>query len=665
MKRTSRKSYLIFIAAVLVIMFSSCNMPTPQQRPGDPTPDINLILTQIAAEHQSEANTEAPTETAEIPTETPGPTATPQKIETLTVCLGKEPQTLFFYAESSQAMWSVLESIYNGPFDKQNGESIPVIFDDISVKSEPVTIVQGDVIVDFDGDPVEMKTGTVFMPANPQTDCSGTSCLSTWFYNSTQAEMLQTVITFRLKDDLFWNDGTPLTAEDSVYSMSVNGMKGINASKRIYNLTESYTALDEHTVEWRGLPGYQPDDPSDVFWSPLPGHVMKGMSVEDILSSEQINQSPLGWGAWQITSWNKGNEIIADRNPYYSKEAAPFFDRIVYKFYGRAGDNSLEALHSGTCDIIDTSVDLGADLEPILEDVDKGKETIYIRPEMTRQELVFNLEPAVQQWVISPLTVLELRTVIAQGINRNAINRQVFYGQSEIPVDFYPAEHINHNAELEMIEYDPEAAKEALDAMGWTVSEDDPDGTRIATKVPGVMYGTKLSFKLTYADNAFSRKTAAMIEEDLAEIGILLETEPLSLGELYAQGPEGVTFGRKFDTVMFAWAAGNDPCAIYLSDQIPNEINHWVGTNVGSYRNEDFDQACLLPEFSDLDPRQIYAEELPAIPLYFNISVAVSANNICGISDTIGSRSILWNVEQFSRSETNCAVSQWNDIYHQ
>ena len=665
MKRTSRKSYLIFIAAVLVIMFSSCNMPTPQQRPGDPTPDINLILTQIAAEHQSEANTEAPTETAEIPTETPGPTATPQKIETLTVCLGKEPQTLFFYAESSQAMWSVLESIYNGPFDKQNGESIPVIFDDISVKSEPVTIVQGDVIVDFDGDPVEMKTGTVFMPANPQTDCSGTSCLSTWFYNSTQAEMLQTVITFRLKDDLFWNDGTPLTAEDSVYSMSVNGMKGINASKRIYNLTESYTALDEHTVEWRGLPGYQPDDPSDVFWPPLPGHVMKGMSVEDILSSEQINQSPLGWGAWQITSWNKGNEIIADRNPYYSKEAAPFFDRIVYKFYGRAGDNSLEALHSGTCDIIDTSVDLGADLEPILEDVDKGKETIYIRPEMTRQELVFNLEPAVQQWVISPLTVLELRTVIAQGINRNAINRQVFYGQSEIPVDFYPAEHINHNAELEMIEYDPEAAKEALDAMGWTVSEDDPDGTRIATKVPGVMYGTKLSFKLTYADNAFSRKTAAMIEEDLAEIGILLETEPLSLGELYAQGPEGVTFGRKFDTVMFAWAAGNDPCAIYLSDQIPNEINHWVGTNVGSYRNEDFDQACLLPEFSDLDPRQIYAEELPAIPLYFNISVAVSANNICGISDTIGSRSILWNVEQFSRSETNCAVSQWNDIYHQ
>ena len=643
-------------------------MPKAQQLPGEPTPDINLILTQIAEEHSSGESSPVPEQaavTSDVPTNTPEPTATPKKMETLTVCLGKEPETLFFYAESSQAMWSVLESIYNGPFDKQNGESIPVIFDAIDVKTKPVTVVQGDVIVDFDGDPVEMKTGTVFMPAKPKPDCSGTSCLSTWLYNFTQTEMLQTVITFRLKDDLFWNDGTPLTAEDSVYSMSVNGMKGINASKRIYNLTESYTALDAHTVEWRGLPGYQPDDPSDVFWTPLPGHVMKGMSVEEILSSKQINQSPLGWGAWQVTSWIKGSEIVAERNPYYSSdEAAPFFDRIVYKFYGRAGDNSLEALHSGTCDIIDTSVDLGADLEPILEDVDKGKEAIYIRPELTRQELVFNLEPAVQQWVISPLTVLELRTVIAQGINRKAINRQVFYGQSEIPIDFYPAEHIGHNPDLEMIEYDPEAAKEALDAMGWTVSEDDPDGIRIASKVPGVMYGSKLTFKLTYAENAFSQKTAAMIKENFAELGILLETEPLSLGELYAQGPEGVTFGRKFDTVMFAWAAGNSPCAIYLSDQIPNEINHWVGTNVGSYQNEDYDQACLLPEFSDLDPRQIYAEELPAIPLYFNISVAVSAVNICGISDTIGSRSILWNMEEFSRGETNCAVSQWNDIYH-
>lgn len=664
MKNISFLIHITILSLCFLLILSGCNMPKPQQLPGEPTPDLNQILTRIADEHQTQETTEA--ESVIIPTETPAPTATPQKTETLTICLGKEPETLFFYAESSQAMWSVLESIYDGPFDSGDGKMDPVIFESITVKTEPVTVVRGDIIVDFDGDPVELKQGTVFIPSEPKADCAGSDCLASWTYTSTETKVQQTVITFKLKDKLTWNDGTPLTAEDSVYSMNVNGMKGINTSKRIYNLTESYTAADEHTVVWTGLPGYSPDDPSEVFWTPLPSHIMKGMSAEELLASESVNKKPLGWGAWQITSWEKGSEIVAERNPYYlsADGTRPFFDRIVYKFYGRPGDNNLEALHSGTCDIIDTSVDLGSDLEPILEDVDEGIESIYIRPELTRQEIVFNLTPSAQQWAVSPLTVQDLRTAIAQGINRNAINRQVFYGQSEIPVDFYPQDHIEHNTELEMIAYDPDAAKETLEAMGWTIPEDDPSGTRVATKVTGVMYGTPLSFRLTIADTAFAKKAAGMIRDDLAELGIAVEVDALPLGELYAQGPEGIIFGKKFDTVMFSWAAGNAPCEIYISDQVPTTQNHWVGTNVGGYQNEAYDQACLLPEFSDADPGQIYAEELPAIPLYFNISIAVSANNICGITDRIGSRSILWNIEQFSRAETNCAVSQWNDIYH-
>ena len=166
----------------LILGLSGCNIPTPQQLPSDPTADINLILTQLAEEHQAglptgtKTSSEIETEPTDEPTETPEPTPTPKKMETLTVCLGKEPETLFFYAESSQAMWSVLESIYNGPFDTGSGKTDPVIFEDISVITEPVTIVRGDVIVDFDGDPVELKNGTVFMPANPNPDCVGSNC---------------------------------------------------------------------------------------------------------------------------------------------------------------------------------------------------------------------------------------------------------------------------------------------------------------------------------------------------------------------------------------------------------------------------------------------------------------------------------------------------------
>ena len=126
--------FLICMTAfALMLGLSGCNIPTPQQLPGDPTEDINLILTQLAEEHQAgfptgtETSSEIETEPTDDPTETPEPTPTPKKMETLTICLGKEPETLFFYAESSQAMWSVLESIYDGPFDTGNGKADSVI----------------------------------------------------------------------------------------------------------------------------------------------------------------------------------------------------------------------------------------------------------------------------------------------------------------------------------------------------------------------------------------------------------------------------------------------------------------------------------------------------------------------------------------------------------
>lgn len=651
MKKTANPFITIIL---LLLVFSGCNIPSPKQVPGEPTPDLNLILTQIAEEQPTEIPTAEPSPT-------PEPTATPGKTETLTICLGKEPATLFFYDESSQAMWSVLESIYDGPFDTGDGEAVPVIFESINVAEETINVQRGDIIADVDGNPVELKPGTVFMPAEKPAGCIGSSCHTTWSAIAENAQIKQTVITFHMKKDLFWNDGTPLTAEDSVFSMSVNGMKGIHASKRVYNLTAGYSALDESTVEWRGLPGYRPDDPSEVFWIPLPRHVMKGMSAEMIRNSEEINTKPLGWGAWQIVSWQKGQEIVAERNPYYvpADGTKPFFDRIVYKFYGRPGDNNLEALYSGTCDIIDTSVDLSDNMEEIVEGVRDGKNSAYIRPELTRQELVLNLDP-VGYGAMKLFSDPELRTAIAQCIDRPALIRKALFGQSEIPVDFYPEGFSEHDPKLEPVGYDPEKAAQALDELGWTISE---TGTRTAAAVSGIPYGTELSFILNTGDSDISLQIGEMIRDNLEQCGIYVTHEPLSIGELYAQGPDGTVFGRSFDAAVFAWAAGSNACSIYMSDRIPTEINHWVGTNVGSYRNEAYDAACLIPEDTETSAGQIYAEELPVIPLYFNISVALSDKHICRIQDRIGSRSILWNMEEFTRSDTACAVSQWNNIY--
>lgn len=643
-----RSRYLFLLIGVILI--AGCNLPSAQQViEMAATEDLNAVLTEVAANIE--------------PTAVPLPTETPKPLETLNICLGKEPQSLFFYAESSRAMWSVLESIYDGPFDSVNGESVPVIFDAVNVEKESVPVIAGDVIMDSTGMITAIKPNTRFTPSNPLTACGSETCEVVWNNEAKDVEMFQTVITYRLKPGLKWSDGEALTAEDSVFSMKINGDSKIKADKSIYNLTDSYKAEDELTIVWRGIPGYHTEDASEPFWLPLPKHQLEGMKAEELLASDLVNKTPLGWGAWQISEWIPGEQITAERNPYYlsSDGTQPYFDRVVYRFYGKAGDNNLQALASGSCDIIDTSVDLSIDLEPILEDVRDGKLSVYIRPELTRRQLTFgidSLKEGRKPNYTDYFKTAEVRKAIAQCIDRNALNRQVLYGQSEIPVDFWPSDHVSHTMELETVPYDPEIGKKTLIESGWV--ESVPGGTLTAGAVPGVIAGTPFELELVTTESADSQKTAEMIRENLADCGISLTIDPQPLGKLYGQGPEGLLFGRKFDLALFSWSAmGDTPWSIYESCQIPTAENNWIGANVGGFNSETYETALQSGE----GIIEAFTAEFPEIPLLFDLSIGASNNTTCGITDTIGSRSMLWNMESFTRSETPCAVSQWKNIY--
>ena len=62
--------------------------------------------------------------------ETPMPsTPTPQPVTELTICTGIEPESLYPYALSSQMAESILQAIYDGPIDMENGEANPVILE--------------------------------------------------------------------------------------------------------------------------------------------------------------------------------------------------------------------------------------------------------------------------------------------------------------------------------------------------------------------------------------------------------------------------------------------------------------------------------------------------------------------------------------------------------
>ena len=118
---------------------------------------------------------------------------------------------------------------------------------------------------------------------------------------------------------------------------------------------------------------------------------------------------------------------------------------------------------------------------------------------------------------------------------------------------------------------------------------------------------------------------------------------------------------RNFDMAMFAWvgAPENVPRAELNSKQIPSAENGWSGQNFDGYNNPEFDTLMDAIEV-ELDPAKrlemwrklqtMYAEQLPALPLYFRADAYVLPKWLDGVNPTgHEAPSTLW-IDQWRRS---------------
>jgi peptide/nickel transport system substrate-binding protein len=247
-------------------------------------------------------------------------------------------------------MWSILEAVYDGPFDARGFTNQPVILEKIPSLADgdaslrPVSVQKGDVVVDVQGNPVALEVGTRVLPAG----CSRPDCATAWDGTS-PLSMDQLVVSFKLIADIKWSDGTPLTAADSVFSYHIAADPATPSYKYVLDRTYAYTAVDEQSVQWVGLPGFFEQRFGSFYWLPLPSHLLGNKSAADILADSSVNRSPLGWGPYVIQEWTAGDHITLRKNENYFRaaEGLPAFETLVFRFVGSAADGNLNALLSG------------------------------------------------------------------------------------------------------------------------------------------------------------------------------------------------------------------------------------------------------------------------------------------------------------------------------
>lgn len=588
-----------------------------------------------------------------VPVETPAPATS------LTICIGEEPNTLFPFGDLNNGARTVLQAIDDGPIDNASYEHQGVLIKQVpSLKNgdavlSPVNVQLGDKVVDATGNVTVLKEDTLVRPAG----CTDDTCLAT-FATMGETQMDQLQVTYQLRGDINWSDGTPLNAQDSVYGFELASAARPVAMRALIDRTQSYTSTDDTTTVWTGLPGYLDASYMTNFWLPAPEHAWGNTDAAKVGTLPEASQKPMGWGAYMIQDWSAGKSLTLARNPFYfgAANGMPKFDRLEFRFITDA-NAAIAQLAGGSCDIIDPTVRLDGQTA-LLQQMQYAGTAQLLTSYGTSIEWL-GINTASRGPHNNYLADARTRQALALCIDRKSIVENAALGQSRLPITFARPDDPLLNGTVASYEFDQVAGNKALTASGWIDLDRNPQTPRTASKIPGVLNGKPLTLDLYATPTEGRIGTADIIVKSLAGCGVAVTTHFIPQNELYGPGGASPLFGRHFDLALYSMASDSlqPPCGWFTTDEIPAEANGWVGTNPTGYSNAEYDAAChtaqvTLPgqdgySSAYLDPQSLFAEGVPAIPLFYRTTVAAAAPDICHFT-LDPTAPALWNIEAFN-----------------
>ena len=658
------------LGALLLVASCSTLPPGPQMarsplQPGDLTVEAvsgeaggSPISTPAPAD---EAGTLTSEPTATVVTgRTGGDTAGPPT-HTLTICMGTEPVSLMPYLDGSEAARMVQALLYAAPVDIVGYATRPGILDEVPSLEDGSAVVTllrvlpGDRVLNDAGEVVTLTQGTRIRPAG----CRTSTCAVT--FDVSDVEMDQMRVVFRLHTGLAWEDGSPVQAADSLYSLELARalaspeLQGVAPGEALELRTESYLALDSQTVVWTGVPGYLPQSYQTLFWLPMPSAAWRATALADLFLRENVVHTPMGYGSYGHVEWDGSSAIRLYRSETYAAATGvrPFFDAVAFRFVD-PGDpaGALDALAGGTCDILTSDIDLEAVFPEMLALQSAGSLRILAQPGVSWEHLTFNANVSPSR----PPLFADVRTrqAVAHCVDREQLVSELTHGMGTLMETYVPPDAPLYASDVQGYTHDVALGSAMLDEAGWR--DEDGDGVREAHGVEGVSEG--LPFRLTYVTTGSDRRlrTAQLIAAELSVCGISVDTQVYEPWELFAQNPENVLVGGNFDLAQVALSADLLPqCSTYASWAVPALTNGWSGLNVGRFSSPGYDEACAvastaLPgevEFVDAhhEAQRIFAEELPALPLYRTVSFLAARPDLTGVTPDALSV-VTWNVER-------------------
>jgi ABC-type transport system substrate-binding protein len=295
-------------------------------------------------------------------------------------------------------------------------------------------------------------------------------------------------ITFRLRKDVKFHNGDPLTADDVKYSLEriLDARSGASLRGSL-SVIQSIDAVDPLTIK---VVLRQPFSPFIAYLAqPYAAIVSRKWATSGV----NLRSTMMGTGPFKFVSWEPGRSVKVVRNPDYWQKGLPYLDAI--DFVPFADDQTrLTALRANDIMILDFTPQ--EQMNAIA-----GERTLALHVDVgIFMCIIFNTTR-------KPYDNVKLRQAIAYAIDRDAVLKTIFEGRGRtITGDVIPKGWWAFNERLEgKYTYNPEKAKTLLREAGY------PNGLEI-----------KLLAPITYS---LHTRTSQVLQAQLAKVGIQVTLE--------------------------------------------------------------------------------------------------------------------------------------------
>lgn len=417
------------------------------------------------------------------------------------------------------------------------------------------------------------------------------------------------VYEFTIREDARWHDGTPVTADDVLYTVGLlqDDASNLLPDQAALWRTVTVDKLDPRTVRFSLSEPLAPF--LDYTTLPLlPAHRLKDVTAQ-ALPHIPFNQAPIGSGPFRLVELNEQHARLKTFDDFYGPQ--PHLEEVVFRLYPNV-QSLLTAYRNG---------EIRGVSQLLVQDLDAASQlrnlALYSAQQASYTAVLFNLDKPMFQ-------DRRVRRALLMAIDRQRLIDEHIAGQGVIAHSpIFPGSWA-YNPKVRRIRHDVETARRLLMQAGWVDS--DNDGVRDQD-------GRRLEFDILTNNDPTREAIAESIAQQWTDIGVHASVRTVNITRLRTHHLET----RRFEAVLYGWAQTTpdpDLYSLWHSSQIQG------GQNYAGLQNPAVDNLLEAGRrTTDIDERRwlyrefqvLFADETPALLLYhpiYRYAVDSSVHNI-------------------------------------